>query len=502
MFRKLTQNVEKGAKKMKILNVNIMTALLLIAVLITPLSITHADTPTTTTMNYPTVTLTSTSLDSGVFGEVWDLTQGDIEINCTYDANGLIGYFGGSIAHAWGEIGVREVGEGNFNPGGGPGGKGIWMATDYEWGANAFASDCPNPILDLDDKMILQRVGGHGEADYDLPSAPPTATMNHRVWFDRDGVDQFQAQNPLAINGSTYNTFGVYNISIRLSTINITHASAYLYINNLAQGFETNGNWSDIDLSPAGMTWTGDFDNMQVFYGLYGYGATHTIVFKDITVTGVMKTTVSMFKTFMADTGANAGMGGTETGTKTAKPLGTAYAGMIDATGSALLLGIVYDGLLFWDFDSNFVDQTTGEPVINGSIILSGGPQVNAPVKYYEQRRLSPVYWDKQSGNYVFNERDGTLVTGTAMTPSETQDLFVIQIFQDEDTLIIMIYGYGGRGTLAGAVYFDQVMWMNIADYPMGYYIFQWDDDGNNHVDSPSVDTYTEVASGFADYYA
>jgi len=33
------------------------------------------------------------------------------------------------------------------------------------------------------------------------------------------------------------------------------------------------------------VTFTGDIKHMQVFYGLYGYGAAHIIVFKDITVT-------------------------------------------------------------------------------------------------------------------------------------------------------------------------------------------------------------------------
>ena len=59
-------------------------------------------------------------------------------------------------------------------------------------------------------------------------------------------------------------------------------------INGLNQGFETDGNWNTIELTPAGMTFTGDMAQMQVFYGLYGYGATHSVTFKDITVTGCL----------------------------------------------------------------------------------------------------------------------------------------------------------------------------------------------------------------------
>lgn len=39
--------------------------------------------------------------------------------------------------------------------------------------------------LDLDDKLILQKAGGHGEGDYNLPSTPPNPNANHRVWWDR-----------------------------------------------------------------------------------------------------------------------------------------------------------------------------------------------------------------------------------------------------------------------------------------------------------------------------
>jgi len=36
------------------------------------------------------------------------------------------------------------------------------------------------------------------------------------------------------------------------------------------------------------MTFTGDMKSMQVFYGLYGYGAIQSVSFRDITVTGFL----------------------------------------------------------------------------------------------------------------------------------------------------------------------------------------------------------------------
>jgi hypothetical protein len=50
------------------------------------------------------------------------------------------------------------------------------------------------------------------------------------------------------------------------------------------QGLETDQNWNTIELTQAGMTFTGDMEHLQVFFGLYGYGATHTASSTSITV--------------------------------------------------------------------------------------------------------------------------------------------------------------------------------------------------------------------------
>lgn len=163
---------------------------------------------------------------------------------------------------------------------------GVWLATDYEWVAYTFDPDpVDTPTQDIDDKLILQKASGQDEGAYDLPVTPPNKWANHRIWFDRDGVDQYQAANPLAVDGGTFNTDGIYNIEITLHATSETTGTAYMTVNGLAQGFETNGNWENMELSPAGMTWTGDMKNMFVFYWLYGYGATHSVTFSDITVT-------------------------------------------------------------------------------------------------------------------------------------------------------------------------------------------------------------------------
>lgn len=240
------------------------------------------------TKNYGDVTL-SGEFQSGNFPHLWDLTQCDLTISFTYDANGLVDDFGGA-AHAWAELGVREVGYGNFNPTWMAEGAGVWLATDYEWTANTFDPDpTGSPTLDIDDKLILQKGGGQGEGNYNLPSTPPNPWANHAVWFDRDGVDQWQAQMWGAIDGVTYNTGGTYDVVITLQATSDTTGKAYMTINGEPQGFYVPG-WHSgpADLMPAGMTFTGDMAQMQVFYGLYGYGATHSVTFSDIMATGCL----------------------------------------------------------------------------------------------------------------------------------------------------------------------------------------------------------------------
>jgi len=202
------------------------------------------------TVIYPEVTL-SGGFQCGHFPEKWDLTLCPLTISFTVDLTGMVDDFGDG-AHAWSEFGVRAAGYGDFNPTWMEGGAGVWLATDYDWTADTFDPDPPGkPTQDIDDKLILQRGGGMGEGAYNLPASPPNQWANHRIWFDRDGVDQWQAQNPLMVDGGTYNTGGTYQVVLMLSAINETTGNAYMTINGLYQGFETDGNWNTMELTSA-----------------------------------------------------------------------------------------------------------------------------------------------------------------------------------------------------------------------------------------------------------
>ena len=251
--------------------------------------------PVTVTINEGNVTLIGGS-QTGNFPATWDLFAGDMTISFTYDATGLVDNETAQWQdHAWAELGVRDTTTtANFNPGGSGGGKGIWLATDYdEWQTlNTFNPDPPGaPSLDLDDKLILQKAGGQGEGAYNLPSVPPNPWANYGVWFDRDGVDQWQALMWGAKDGITYNTNGTYDVEITLHALDTSNGEAYMTVNGEGQGFYVL-NWhnSSPDLWPAGMTFSGDMTRMQVFYGLYGYGAIHSVAFNDIQVTGCLAT--------------------------------------------------------------------------------------------------------------------------------------------------------------------------------------------------------------------
>lgn len=238
---------------------------------------------------YGDITLTG-GFEAGHFKEVWDLDACDLTLTFTYDGTGLVDDAG---AHAWSELGVRQVDYPDFNPTVGVEGAGVWLCTDYDWTDGTFDPDPPGaPIQDLDDKLILQKGGGMGEGAYNLPSTPPNPWANHAVWFDRDGVDPWQALMWGIIDGVTYNTEGRYQVEITLHVNDDGIGEAYMTVNGQEQGFYDDGWYNGPpQLMPAGMTFTTrdmDMTQMQVFYGLDGYGATHSVTFEDIVVKGCM----------------------------------------------------------------------------------------------------------------------------------------------------------------------------------------------------------------------
>jgi len=125
-------------------------------------------------------------------------------------------------------------------------------------------------------------------------------------------------------------------------------------------------------------------------------------------------------------------VGGTSEADLWRKPTGTGFAAFIDATAAAGLWFLCEDGILYWDIDDTAVNQANGEPLVGGHLIMSGGPLVNGPVKYYEDNQIAPVYY-KASGGYArfFDSTTNTQVVGAELLGSEVgsrKDMFVVEL--------------------------------------------------------------------------
>ena len=227
---------------------------------------------------------TFTSVSPNInFSDVYDLTAGDLTLSYTLDMTA--GAQTGPNETPYVEIGLREVGADNFNPGlfdtyqGSAGG---WMTSLV----GDLATDPNN--LDLDDKHNLSASGARGEQDYDvrysdfdLVVGPYGTYSNQAIWFDRDGVDPYQAADPLSIDGAPYNTGGIYEIEIRYHAIDATLGVMFATINGVPQSFDTSV--GGLGGEPAGLSFKGDMTQMQVFAGSwFTSGASGEVVAYDI----------------------------------------------------------------------------------------------------------------------------------------------------------------------------------------------------------------------------
>ncbi len=256
-------------------------------VLLLTYGLAQADGPTT--INHGDVTL-SPGFTATNWSEMWDLTQCDLTLSYTIDMTGVTQP--GPWQTSYTEVGLRELGAGNFNPG--PwdtyqGGQGGWMVS-------LVGDLATNPnSLDLDDKHNLAASGGRDERDYDATDpdtvvAPFGTYDNYGIWFDRDGVDPWQANMWGMVDGGTYNTGGVYNIAITYHAIDGNLGTMFATINGIPTGFYTAG-WKndEPDIYPAGLSFTGDMAWMQVFAGLWAPDDTYgDVALSDLTITGCM----------------------------------------------------------------------------------------------------------------------------------------------------------------------------------------------------------------------
>lgn len=259
---------------------------------------------------------------SAWYGSSWDLTQGDLVITYTLD---MSEYAPSMWATAWSSVGV----------GGGAYG---WMSS------GAPAAEETNPeSLDNDDKLNLGAPDRYDETSYDIvgdeiveaPIGNPWS--NFGVWFDRDGVDTYQADMWGMIDGVTYNTGGVYDVVLTIHSLDGALGTMFATVNGVQTGFYDAWKNAAPDYYPVGKTISGDLTVLTVFASVWGAG---------VEVYGL---TVAGFKPLFMDVKPGSGVDQVYLGSNGNLPVavyGTEYfdVGAID-TDSVRLEGIAPDGV-------------------------------------------------------------------------------------------------------------------------------------------------------------
>jgi hypothetical protein len=214
-------------------------------------------------------------LQSSNFNPVFDLTAVNVSVSYQVDLRGVT-----KTDPALGpyvEVGLREVGAENFNPGvfgQHTGGKGGWMIS----GVADLVTDAN--LFDVDDKHNLQSAGDLDETKYDAVDQNTVTDVfgslagGKGIYFDRDGVG-------VGEDASAANTDGNYLIVIDFHAVDTDQGTMFATVNGLTQGFMPGLNG---DIDPAGAGFTGDMTRMQAFLGGLMDDGTGTIRVSDLTV--------------------------------------------------------------------------------------------------------------------------------------------------------------------------------------------------------------------------
>ena len=184
------------------------------------------------------------------------------------------------------------------------------------------------------------------------------------------------------------------------------------------------------------------------------------------------------------------------------KPSGVQGAKVTDWTAIGYLVGMCSnDQYETTDTDTNTVDPNNGELKLDGkTIVLFGGPLVNAGVNNYEKNKIAPLYYKNVDGVNYWYTSDGKKLDETGLTSSQIrsgQDMFVIESFTDNSgNNVLIVYGYGWKGTFAAGKFLKSIS-SNISSYTNSYYVFKWSDaDGDDFVDLNEISN-TPIISGY-----
>ncbi len=279
-----------------------------------------------TTVHYPDVATTAyggTWYEGEVAGQLtpwyrFDLTQADITMRFTLDLSAV------TSTPLWTNVGLHNGREAS-GPAKGTGSRTWFAPTDAGgWLAASAQSLAQNDNgQDLNDSLILAGADFDSVYTYDvMPDGTVQAIafgtgVNHGMWFDRGGVDIYQASHIPAVDGGTFNTGGIYQVEIIYHQVGPNQGTMFATINGVQQGFWTGG-WSNSmpDLLGVGRSFTADLTELSPFIsqGAWGGGSGTTYV-RDLSVTGVAAATpaappIPEPATMLALTSACVGLGG------------------------------------------------------------------------------------------------------------------------------------------------------------------------------------------------
>jgi len=155
--------------------------------------------------------------------------------------------------------------------------------------------------------------------------------------------------------------------------------------------------------------------------------------------------------------------------------------------------------------DAALVDQTTGQPLAGGGVtyVLGGGPFPNMPLRWLERtHQTTKVYFDAPDGiNFYWKMRsnDQAVATMPGSQCSSHKDQFITELVTDPNSGTLSLIGYGacsgGKGTLAAAWYYANVLLPNKTQYPDSWYVFSWQDTNNDSTPNTG-DTFTVLSHG------
>jgi hypothetical protein len=184
------------------------------------------------------------------------------------------------------------------------------------------------------------------------------------------------------------------------------------------------------------------------------------------------------------------------------KPPGVGWASVTDWTALGYVYGMMYNApqITALDTNSTYIDQATGAPKIQNSIIvLFAGTLVNSVVHYYEVNRIAPLWWTLEggwvSGTEYYRTRSGEVA---ASMPIQTvgggsEDMMLVEAFNDQSGNTVIIFsGFGWQGTFTAGFYSKDSLAGQLGSMSDSWYFYHWSDqNGNGFPEYYEVDSTT-----------